>query len=62
MGKSSHLLAALLVSSLLVSGQSCGVMTRADPGEDLASLMAETVARFKTNCGGKCPKKQIEGK
>ena len=59
MGIPSYLLVLLLplalavwVSSLLVRGQSCGAMTRAQPGDDVASLMAKTIAKFKTHCRG----------
>ena len=44
---------AVLLSLLLVRGESCGAMTTADPGDDLASLMAKTIAKFKTQCRGK---------
>ena len=44
---------AVLVSLLLVRGQSCGTMTHGEPGDDLASLRAKTMANFKANCRGK---------
>ena len=59
MGIPSYLLVLLLplalavwVSSLLVRGQSCGAMTQGETADDLASLMAKTIAKFKTNCRG----------
>ena len=57
MRTSSYLLVVLLplglavvVSLLLVRGQSCSAMTHAEPGDDLASLTAKAIANFKADC------------
>ena len=41
---------AVLVSLLLVRGQSCGALTRAEPGDDLATLQAKAFANFRAEC------------